>query len=72
MRPYITIWTGDLLCTTHAASVGIYLWANRTHFANVFLAHTAPTDATDLKLPTSSGPQEPDAGKLLVYEALSC
>ena len=25
--------SGDFVCTSHAASVGIYLWANRTHFA---------------------------------------
>jgi len=50
--------SGDFVSTSHAGSLGIYLWANRTHFANVFLGYSAPTDATDLRLPTSSGAEE--------------
>jgi hypothetical protein len=38
--------SGDFVSTSHAGSLGIYLWANRTHFANVFLGYSAPTDAT--------------------------
>jgi U3 small nucleolar RNA-associated protein 21 len=69
--------SGDFIATSHAASVGIYLWANRTHFANVFLGYSAPTEATDLRLPTSSGPQEgerpgdaPDAPGIESYPPL--
>jgi len=70
--------SGDFVCTSHAASVGIYLWANRTHFANVFLGYAAPSEATDLRLPTSSGPQEgaaasedPSAPGIELYPPLS-
>jgi len=40
--------SGDFVCTSHAGSLGIYLWANRTHFANVFLGYSAPSDPTGL------------------------
>ena len=52
--------SGDFVCTSHAGALGIYLWANRTHFANVFLGYSPPTDATgpppSLLLPLSSFP----------------
>ena len=54
--------TGDFIATSHADSVGIFLWANRTHFANIFLGFTPPAAPAALALPSSAGPGD-DAGK---------
>ncbi|KAJ1477035.1 WD40-repeat-containing domain protein, partial [Baffinella frigidus] len=53
--------TGDFIATSHADSVGIFLWANRTHFANIFLGFTPPAAPAALALPSSAGPGD-DAG----------
>ena len=52
--------SGDFIATSHADSVGIFLWANRTHFANIFLGFTPPASASALALPSSAGPAEAD------------
>ncbi|KAJ2782291.1 rRNA-processing protein utp21 [Coemansia javaensis] len=56
--------TGDFLATAHMDSVGIFLWANRTQFADVSLRQIDPaSDGSDsgvlgaalVPLPTSAG-----------------
>ncbi|KAJ2835623.1 rRNA-processing protein utp21 [Coemansia sp. 'formosensis'] len=53
--------TGDFLATAHMDSVGIFLWANRTQFADVSLRQINPNiettadDAALLALPTTAG-----------------
>lgn len=47
--------SGDLVGTCHTDSVGVYLWANRTHFANVFLAAAAPPRPKAMRLPDTAG-----------------
>ncbi|KAJ2002216.1 rRNA-processing protein utp21, partial [Coemansia thaxteri] len=55
--------TGDFLATAHMDSVGIFLWANRTQFAEVSLRQIDPAvdlgdeaaDASMLLLPTTAG-----------------
>ena len=54
--------SGDFVCTSHAGSLGIYLWANRTHFANVFLGYSAPTDATGPRASRLLHPLSPCTG----------
>ncbi|KAJ5073618.1 wd repeat-containing protein [Anaeramoeba ignava] len=42
--------SGDFLATTHADSLGIYLWANKNHFSSVLL-HQIPEKPIKLGLP---------------------
>jgi U3 small nucleolar RNA-associated protein 21 len=41
---------GDFLATTHANNLGIFLWANRSYFTNVFL-DCVPRAAVEMNLP---------------------
>ncbi len=51
--------SGDFVATSHAGALGIYLWANRTHFANVFLGYSAPTHAQGRRAPCRPHPLKP-------------
>ncbi|KAI9918980.1 hypothetical protein PsorP6_011975 [Peronosclerospora sorghi] len=42
--------TGEFLATTHVNHVGIFLWANRSFFSDVFL-DTEPREPVDMDLP---------------------
>ncbi|KAJ2505410.1 rRNA-processing protein utp21 [Coemansia sp. RSA 2052] len=59
--------TGDFLATAHMDSVGIFLWANRTQFAEVSLRQINPVvdlsgDAALLTMPTTAGLSADDEG----------
>ncbi|KAJ2450150.1 rRNA-processing protein utp21 [Coemansia sp. RSA 2424] len=59
--------TGDFLATAHMDSVGIFLWANRTQFAEVSLRQINPVvdlsgDAALLSMPTTAGLSADDEG----------
>ncbi|KAJ2687947.1 rRNA-processing protein utp21 [Coemansia spiralis] len=58
---------GDFLATAHMDSVGIFLWANRTQFAEVTLRQINPavdisSDTTLLVMPTTAGLSADDEG----------
>ncbi|CAG8553203.1 11305_t:CDS:10, partial [Acaulospora colombiana] len=46
---------GDFLATAHVDLFGIYLWANRTQFANVTLRRITDDEIISVELPTTSG-----------------
>jgi len=50
--------TGDFLATAHVDSLGIFLWANRAQFGNVFLRSIGDEDVFSIRLPTASGIEE--------------
>ncbi|KAI9255740.1 Utp21 specific WD40 associated putative domain-containing protein [Phascolomyces articulosus] len=53
--------TGDFLATAHVDNVGIFLWANRTQFANISLHSIADEEVTEiLELPSLAGMDEQD------------
>ena len=44
--------TGEFIATTHVGSVGIFLWANKAFFSNVYLDRE-PTDAVEMSMPVA-------------------
>nr|CCA23859.1 conserved hypothetical protein [Albugo laibachii Nc14]CCA24043.1 conserved hypothetical protein [Albugo laibachii Nc14] len=55
--------TSEFIATTHVGQLGIYLWANRTFFADVFV-DSEPNTPTLLDLPAPTQEAE-DASKIL-------
>jgi len=49
----------DLLATAHLDDVGVFLWSNRAHFAQVFLRPFDPSAMLEMKLP-SHNPEDND------------
>ena len=47
--------TGEFLATSHADSVGVTIWTNRTLFTHVSTRQIKPTDIIDVETPTASG-----------------
>lgn len=54
--------TGDFLATSHADSVGVYLWANRAQFSEVALRAIEEGEVGEVGLPTVQG-LEDDEGQ---------
>ncbi|KAI9497520.1 Utp21 specific WD40 associated putative domain-containing protein [Zychaea mexicana] len=53
--------TGDFLATAHVDNVGIFLWANRTQFANISLRSIVDDEVAELlELPSLAGLDEQD------------
>ncbi|RUS16773.1 hypothetical protein BC937DRAFT_90825 [Endogone sp. FLAS-F59071] len=50
--------TGDFLATAHVDNLGIFLWANRAQFGNVFLRSIGDDEVFSIGLPTASGMEE--------------
>jgi U3 small nucleolar RNA-associated protein 21 len=51
---------GDFLATTHANNLGIFLWANRSYFTNVFL-DCVPRAAVEMNLPVEHTSEDQDS-----------
>ncbi|RLO01822.1 hypothetical protein DYB28_010203, partial [Aphanomyces astaci] len=49
--------TGEFIATAHTGQVGIYLWANRSYFENVFV-DKEPTDAIAMGMPVPLSEEE--------------
>ncbi|CAG8566492.1 3528_t:CDS:10 [Paraglomus brasilianum] len=60
--------TGDFLATTHVDNVGIFLWANRTQFANITLRSVSDEEIRPVELPTTSGIDSDVEDNLFVIE----
>ncbi|KAL1914934.1 uncharacterized protein VTP21DRAFT_7850 [Calcarisporiella thermophila] len=57
---------GDFLATSHVDHVGIFLWANRSQFANVPLRNlSSDEDPFSVEMPTSSGLAEGEEEELV-------
>ncbi|KAI8149510.1 Utp21 specific WD40 associated putative domain-containing protein [Fennellomyces sp. T-0311] len=58
--------TGDFLATAHVDNVGIFLWANRTQFANISLRSIVDDEVAELlELPSLAGMDEQDTDEEL-------
>ncbi|KAG8996931.1 hypothetical protein FRB93_000601 [Tulasnella sp. JGI-2019a] len=52
--------TGDFLATSHIDSVGVFLWANRAQYSEVFFKSVREEDIEELGMPSVQGMAEDD------------
>ncbi|KZP01180.1 Utp21-domain-containing protein [Calocera viscosa TUFC12733] len=62
--------TADFLATSHADSVGLYLWTNRAQFTEVVTKSVDEDDIIELDLPSMQGLDEAEALEALEGEVL--